>query len=149
EMNGLQEMKDVVVIGATNRPDLLDSALLRPGRFDRIVLVNVPDKTSRKDIFKLHTKKMPLAKDVKIDELVEKTDGYVGADIEAVCREAAMLALRDDMNSRDVKMKYFLDALKKVRPSTSKDIEKMYEQFNEQFRKSRAEEMKDKPIYYG
>jgi transitional endoplasmic reticulum ATPase len=149
EMNGLQEMKDVVIIGATNRPDLLDSALLRPGRFDRIVLVSVPDKVSRKEIFKLHTRKMPLGKDVKTDELVEKTEGYVGADIESVCREAAMLALRDDMTSRDVKMKYFLEALKKVRPSTSKDIEKMYADFNEQFRKSRAEEMKDKPIYYG
>ena len=149
EMNGLQEMKDVVVIGATNRPDLLDSALLRPGRFDRIVLVSIPDAKSRKEVFKLHTKKMPLGKDVKIDELVTKTDGYVGADIEAVCREAAMLALRDDMTSRDVKMKYFLDALKKVKPSASKDIEAMYEQFNEQFRKTRAEEMKDKPVYYG
>ncbi|HYD03536.1 MAG TPA: CDC48 family AAA ATPase [Alphaproteobacteria bacterium] len=149
EMNGLQEMKDVVVIGATNRPDLLDSALLRPGRFDRVVLVSVPDSKSRKDIFKLHTKKMPLAKDVKIDEMIAKTEGYVGADIESVCREAAMLALRDDMTARDVKMKYFVEALKKVRPSTSKDIEKMYEQFNEQFRKTRAEEMKDKPIYYG
>ena len=149
EMNGLQEMKDVVVIGATNRPDLLDSALLRPGRFDRIVLVSIPDAKSRKEVFKLHTKKMPLAKDVKIDELIPKTEGYVGADIEAVCREAAMLALRDDMTARDVKMKYFLEALKKVKPSASKDIEAMYAQFNETFRKTRAEEMKDKPVYYG
>lgn len=149
EMNGLQEMKDVVVIGATNRPDLLDSALLRPGRFDRIVLVSIPDAKSRKEVFKLHTKKMPLAKDVKIDELIPKTEGYVGADIESVCREAAMLALREDMTSHDVKMKYFLEALKKVRPSASKDIEAMYVQFNENFRKTRAEEMKDKPTYYG
>lgn len=149
EMNGLQEMKDVVVIGATNRPDLLDSALLRPGRFDRIVLVSIPDAKSRKEVFKLHTKKMPLAKDVKLDELVPKTEGYVGADIESVCREAAMLALRDDMTARDVKMKYFLEALKKVKPSASKDIEAMYAQFSEQFRKTRAEEMKDKPVYYG
>jgi transitional endoplasmic reticulum ATPase len=149
EMNGLQEMKDVVVIGATNRPDLLDSALLRPGRFDRIVLVTMPDAKSRREIFKLHTRKMPLAKDVKLDELVPKTDGYVGADIESICREAAMLALREDMTARDVKMKYFLEALKKVKPSASKDIEAMYQQFNEQFRKTRAEEMKDKPVYYG
>ncbi|MGV8087069.1 MAG: CDC48 family AAA ATPase [Candidatus Woesearchaeota archaeon] len=149
EMNGLQEMKDVVIIGATNRPDLLDSALLRPGRFDRIVLVTIPDASSRKEVFKLHTRKMPLAKDVKIEELVSKTEGYVGADIESVCREAAMLSLRDDMNARDVKMKYFIEALKKVRPSASKDIESMYAQFNENFRKTRAEEMKDKPVYYG
>jgi transitional endoplasmic reticulum ATPase len=149
EMNGLQEMKDVVIIGATNRPDLLDSALLRPGRFDRIVLVTIPDAGSRKEVFKLHTKKMPLAKDVKVDELVAKTEGYVGADIEAVCREAAMLSLRDDITAREVKMKYFIESLKKVRPSASKDIESMYAQFNENFRKTRAEEMKDKPTYYG
>jgi len=149
EMNGLQEMKDVVVIGATNRPDLLDSALLRPGRFDRIVLVSVPDAKERKEIFKLHTKKMPLAKDVKFDELLQKTEGYVGADIESICREAAMLALREDMTSRDVKMKHFTEALKKVKPSASKDIEATYAQFNENFRKTRAEEMKDKPNYFG
>jgi transitional endoplasmic reticulum ATPase len=148
-MNGLQEMKDVVVIGATNRPDLLDSALLRPGRFDRIVLVSIPNVAARKDIFNLHLKKIPIAKDVKKEELVQKTEGYVGADIESVCREAAMLALREDMTARDVKMKYFIEALKKVRPSASKDIESMYQQFNENFRKTRAEEMKDKPTYYG
>ena len=148
-MNGLQEMKDVVVIGATNRPDLLDSALLRPGRFDRIVLVHVPDAKSRKEIFRVHTKKMPLGKDVKMDELVAKTEGYVGADVEGVCREAAMLALRDDMAARDIKMKYFIEALKKVKPSASKDIEATYEQFQDQFRKTRAEEMKDKPNYFG
>ena len=149
EMNGLQEMRDVVVVGATNRPDLLDSALLRPGRFDRIVLVGVPDAKSRKEIFKVHLKNMPVAKDVKIDEMVTKTEGYVGADIESVCREAAMLALRDDMNVKEIKMKYFNDALKKVRPSASKDIEAIYEEFMSNFRKTRAEEMKDKPSYYG
>jgi transitional endoplasmic reticulum ATPase len=149
EMNGLQEMKDVVVIGATNRPDLLDSALLRPGRFDRIVLVSVPDVKARREVFDVHLKHIPRAKDVKVEELVQKTEGYVGADIEAVCREAAMLALREDMTARDVKMKHFNEALKKVRPSASKDIEAMYAQFNETFRKTRAEEMKDKPSYYG
>lgn len=149
EMNGLREMKDVVVIGATNRPDLLDSALLRPGRFDRIVLVSVPDAKSRKEIFDVHLKNMPTAKDVKKDELVSKTEGYVGADIEAVCREAAMLALRADMNTKEIKMKFFNEALKKVRPSASKEIEALYEEFHKSFRKTRAEEMKDKPMYYG
>ena len=142
-------MKDVVVIGATNRPDLLDSALLRPGRFDRIVLVGVPDKKARKDIFAVHTKNMPLAKDVKIAELIDKTEGYVGADIEAVCREAAMHALRDNLETKDIRMKYFNEALNKVRPSASKDIEEMYEQFHNSFRKTRAEEMKSAPSYFG
>ncbi len=149
EMNGLQEMKDVVVIGATNRPDLLDSALLRPGRFDRIVLVSVPEAKARREIFRVHMKKMPLAKDVKTEELVQRTEGYVGADIESVCREAAMLALREDITAKEIHMEHFIDALSKVRPSASKDIEQMYEQFREQFRKTRAEEMKDKPSYFG
>ena len=150
EMNGLQEMKDVVVIGATNRPDLLDSALLRPGRFDRVVLVSVPDAKSRKDIFAVHMKKMPVAKDVKKEDLVLKTEGFVGADIESVCREAAMLTLRDDINAKDIKMKYFVEALKKVKPSVSKEIQEMYEQFGSSFKKTRAEEMKkDMPSYFG
>jgi transitional endoplasmic reticulum ATPase len=150
EMNGLHEMKDVVIIGATNRPDLLDSALLRPGRFDRLVLVPVPDAKSRKEVFTVHLKNMPLAKDVKKEELVQKTEGYVGADIESVCREAAMLALRDDMNAKDVKMKYFTESLKKVRPSVSKEIEQMYEEFQNTFRRTRAEEMKkEMPAYFG
>jgi transitional endoplasmic reticulum ATPase len=80
---------------------------------------------------------------------VQKTEGYVGADIESICREAAMLALRDDMNVKEIKMKYFNEALKKVRPSASKDIEALYEQFENSYRKTRAEEMKDRPNYYG
>lgn len=150
EMDGLQEMADIVIVAATNRPDILDTALLRPGRFDRIILVGVPDKKAREAIFKVHTKGMPLAKEVDINKLVDKTDGYVGADIESVCKEAAILALRRDMKSKDIKMKDFEEALKKVSPSVNKDVQKAYEDLQKHFRSAAGERMKDeKPTYYG
>jgi len=150
EMDGLQELNDVVVIAATNRPDVMDTALLRPGRFDRIILAGVPDKVARKAIFEVHTKGMPLAKDVKISQLVDKSDGYVGADIEAVCREAAMFQLREDFKSKNILMKNFEKALGKVNPSASKEIQEAYAQLQNQFSSARGKEMKEeKPAYYG
>lgn len=150
EIDGLQELNDIVIIGATNRPDILDSALLRPGRFDRIVMVGSPDAASRKNIFAIHTKNMPLGADYDVDALVAKTEGYVGADIESVCREAAILALRDNPDVTHVTQEYFLKAIEKVGPSTSKDIEQMYVELEKTFRQQRANEMKDsKPSYYG
>ena len=95
ELDGLENLEDVVVIATTNRPGLLDDALLRPGRFDRHVQVPVPDEAGRREIFAVHTRKRPLADDVSLDDLAARTDGYVGADIEAVCREAAMAAVRE------------------------------------------------------
>ncbi len=97
EMDGLEELNQVVVIAATNRPDLVDPALLRPGRFDRIVFAGVPDKQSRLKILQIHTKSMPLAKSVDLDQLAEMTDNFVGADMESLCREAAMIAMHRDM----------------------------------------------------
>jgi len=149
EMDGLENLQDVVVIAATNRPDMLDNALLRPGRFDRIILCPAPDKKTREEIFKVHTKGMPL-KDVKIDELAEKTEGYAGSDIEAVCREAAIFALRKDIKADKIGMNSFEKALKKVRPSITKDIEEAYEDIRNHFSSARAKEMKDgKPSYMG
>ena len=87
-MDGLEELRGVVVIGATNRPDIIDPALLRPGRFDELIMVPVPDAESRRSIFEVHLKKMPLDKDVNIDELVSLTEQYTGADIAAVVRKA-------------------------------------------------------------
>lgn len=155
EMDGLEELHDVVVIAATNRPDIVDSGLLRPGRFDRIIMVPVPDQDSRKKIFKIHTKGMPLAKDVAITKLVEKTENYVGADIEAVCREAATLALREDIKAKIVKMKHFEQALKKVKSSIlNEDIEKYRELSENYMRTARSSAMrrskKKKPgTYFG
>lgn len=95
EIDGLVELKDVVVLAATNRPDLIDPSLLRPGRFDRMIYIQMPDLAARKKIFEIYMRKMPVAGDVNIDELAARTDGYTGADIEMICREAGMLALRE------------------------------------------------------
>ncbi len=122
EIDGLEELQDVSVIAATNRVDIMDPALLRPGRFDRHVKVGDPDQEARLEIFKVHAKNMPLAKDVNLEELSKDTDGYVGADIEAVCREAVMLTLRDNLDAEEVTMKYFKKALKKVKTEEKPDL---------------------------
>ncbi len=126
EMDGIEKLENVVVIAATNRPDILDPALLRPGRFDKLIYVPPPDIKGRYEIFKVHTRNMPLAEDVDLWRLAELTEGYTGADIEAVCREAALMALREDINAKNVKMKHFLEALKIIRPSITEDMVKMY-----------------------
>src|SRR5216110_62146 len=95
EMDGLEELRNVVIIAATNRPDIVDPALLRPGRFDRMLLVPPPDLEARKQIFRIHTKKTPLADDVKLDELARKTEGYTGADIVSICNTAVMLSIKE------------------------------------------------------
>ncbi|WFO75703.1 CDC48 family AAA ATPase [Desulfurococcaceae archaeon MEX13E-LK6-19] len=127
EMDGIEPLRNVVVIAATNRPDILDPALLRPGRFDRLIYVPPPDEKARLEIFKVHTRKMPLAKDVDLEELAKRTEGYTGADIAAVCREAAMIALREEFKVRPVEMKHFLKALEVVPPSLTKEDIKRYE----------------------
>jgi transitional endoplasmic reticulum ATPase len=134
EMDGLEELEGVVVVGATNRPDILDPALLRPGRFDRMVYVRPPDKQTRVDIFRIHLKDTPLSDDVDIHELAELTEGYVGADIEAICREAAMLALREDINAELVEMRHFREAIKKVKPSITENLLDFYDRITERFR---------------
>ena len=196
EIDGLEDLHDVVVVAATNRPDMVDTALLRPGRFDRIILTPVPDEKTRLEIFKAHTKGMPLncddnyeesvkkqpkktdviskmaadepvtEKDLEVTtkkevkaknkkeafllELAKKTEGYVGADIEAVCREAAILALREDISSKEITMKYFNEALKKVSPSVTEEIEKAYTDLKDQFTSARGKQMKEeKPSYMG
>jgi len=186
EMDGLEDMKDVLVIGATNRPDMLDTALLRPGRFDRILLVNAPTQEGREQIFKVHTKEMPLFlskdeikkmdelyKNDKVDKIIsnmasgkpvsepeikdldkkvnkvdfkslsdkkklchylaKETEGFTGADIEALVREAAMVALRENMESKEVKKKHFDEALKKTKPSLTKQSIEIYKKMEEQF----------------
>jgi transitional endoplasmic reticulum ATPase len=149
EMDGLEDMTDVVVIAATNRPDIIDPGLLRPGRFDRIILTPVPDEKARLKIFEIHTAKMPLKK-VDLKEIAKKAQGYVGADIEAVCREAAMLALRKDINTKEVTAEFFDKALEKVRASTTKEIQKAYEDIKDQFSQAKGKQMKDeKPNYMG
>jgi transitional endoplasmic reticulum ATPase len=149
EMDGIVDLKNVVVIAATNRPDMLDSALLRPGRFDRILLVDVPDKESRKKIIEIHTQNMPLTKDVKIENLIRKTEGFVGADIESLVREAAMLALRNNINAKNVSMKDFENALVKVKPSVSEETAKRYKKIEDYYLKRAKAGMELGPIYTG
>ncbi len=147
EMDGIEDLSNVIVIGATNRPDMLDSALLRPGRFDRILLVTSPNKEGREQIFKIHTKDMPLARDVIIEKIIERTEGFVGADMESFVREAAMLALRESIDTKEVKMKHFEEALKKVSGSVSKaDIDR-YRKIETDYLKS-AKAALERPIEY-
>ncbi|AXV39799.1 CDC48 family AAA ATPase [Methanobacterium sp. BAmetb5] len=122
EIDGLEELQDVAVIAATNRVDIMDPALLRPGRFDRHVKVDDPDEKARLEIFKVHTKDMPLADDVDLEYLAKNTTKYVGADIEAVCREAVMLTLREDLKAEEVNMKSFKKAMKKVKTEEKVDM---------------------------
>ena len=125
EMDGLEELQDVSIIAATNRPDMLDAGLMRPGRFDRHIKVDVPDEEARIAIFEVHTKGMPLAEDVNLKKLAKNTEGYVGADIEAVCREAAMFTLRDDIEANEIPNKYFKEAIEKVKPGNQSGEEQL------------------------
>ncbi|MDF9746128.1 CDC48 family AAA ATPase [Natrinema salsiterrestre] len=148
ELDGLEELEDVVVIATTNRPDLIDSALLRPGRLDRHVHVPVPDEDARKAIFEVHTRNKPLAESVDLEWLAGETDGYVGADIEAVCREASMAASREFINSVDpeemgdtignvrISREHFEHALGEVNPSVSPDTREQYEELEDEFQQA-------------
>ena len=148
-IDGLESMEGVIIIGATNRPDILDPSLLRPGRFDRLLLIPSPDLKSRIEIFKIHTKNMPLSKDVSMNLLAEKTDGFSGADIEGVCREAAMLSLREDMKSTEVNKGHFVKALGAARASITEDIMKYYEKITQDLGSGISKKDKrDKDIQY-
>lgn len=138
EMDGIEALQNVVVIAATNRPDILDPAALRPGRFDRLIYVPAPDERTRLQVLKLHTKGMPLEKDVNLEELARKTMGYSGADLQAICREAGMIALRHNIEAKGISLKDFEDAIEKVKPSLSADMENAYLGFAKRFRKERA-----------
>ncbi|TLY08200.1 MAG: CDC48 family AAA ATPase [Thaumarchaeota archaeon] len=124
EMDGLEDLKGVVVIGATNRPDMIDEALLRPGRFDRLLEVPVPDREARMQIFQIHTRNKPLDRSVSLDKLVEMTDGYTGADVAALVNAAAMSAIKQHIdggkksNTKEklkISMTHFEAAMQKVK----------------------------------
>ncbi|MCU0861302.1 MAG: CDC48 family AAA ATPase, partial [Methanomassiliicoccales archaeon] len=135
-MDGMETLEKVTVIAATNRPDIIDPALLRPGRFDRMVLIPVPDGKSRLAILSVHTKGMPI-RNVDLEALSDRIEGFVGADIENLCREAAMVALREQKDAEIVEMRHFEAALKTVRPSVDKDIMKQYESIGKALEKVR------------
>src|ERR687890_1584038 len=147
ELDGLEILTNVIVIGATNRPDIIDPALLRPGRFDRLLYVPPPGRDSRIQIIKIHTKKKHLAEDVNIDQLADNTEGYTGADIASLSSAAVMLALREhiskykdpkeaDSHLQELKvhMKHFEEAMKKIRPLSNQELS-MYKTIAQQFGK--------------
>jgi len=134
EMDSISRLDDIVIIGATNRPDMMDPALLRPGRFDRIVYIPPPDKEARFEILRVHTRNMPLAKDVDLEELANMLEGYSGADIEMLVREAGLIALRENENATSVEARHFLQAMKKVRASITPDMIKFYESWWDRIR---------------
>jgi transitional endoplasmic reticulum ATPase len=134
EMDGVVNLEDIVVVAATNRPDMVDPAVLRPGRFDRLIYVPEPDDKSKLQIFKIYTKNMPLKKDVELPVLVAAAKYYSGADIEALCREAAMVALRKDVGTKEVTLEDFVEARKRIGPSVTPDMEKWYKSFMQQAR---------------
>ena len=149
EMDGLEDLRGVTVIGATNRPDMIDPALLRPGRFDRIILADIPDEESRKKILEVHTKNTPLAKDIDVIELSKSTDGFVGADIEGLVREAALNALRKDPQAKVVTKEDFEESFKKVKPSVSRETAQRYKKIEEYYLKKVKAGLEAGPIYAG
>ncbi len=128
EMDGLEDMQGVVVMAATNRPNLLDPALLRPGRFDELVYVPVPDQKGRRKILGIHTRKMPLAKDVDLDDLAQRSERFTGADLEDLTRRAGLIALRENLDAGDVTQEHFNKAFDEIRPSVTPEVEREYEQ---------------------
>jgi len=134
ELDGLEEMENVMVIGATNRPDMIDPALLRSGRFDRLVMIGEPDMEGRERILDIHTEDTPMAADVNLTEIAEITDGYVGSDLESIARESAIEALRDDHEADLVEMRHFRRAMENVRPTITDDILEYYERIEEEFK---------------
>lgn len=147
-MSGLEEIRGVFVLATTNRPDIIDPALLRPGRFDKQIMIPVPDLKAREEILKIHTRKMPLSKDVNIEEIAKKIEGFSGADIEALCREAAMNALRKNKEAKVVTNSDFEYALKVISPSVSKKMNEAYEKILAMRKRVQPEKPKGEEIEY-
>jgi len=127
ELDGMEELRGVVVLGASNRPDLIDPALLRPGRFDELVYIPVPEREARLDIFKVHTRRMALDRDVDLEKLTAITDRYTGADIASVCVKAGLFALRESADAKSIRMEHFLRAVQEAIPSVTEQMEHEYE----------------------
>ncbi len=146
ELDGIESLEGVTVIAATNRPDMIDPAIMRPGRIDRNVEVEVPDEEGRRKIFEVHTMDMPLTDDIDLDELAEMSEGYVGSDIESICREAGMNALRNDRGAKSVTMEDFENAIDEVRPTATEDNLQRYEKMMQKMQD--IEQTEDTPDYY-
>ncbi len=159
ELDGIIELNNVIVIGASNRPDIIDRALLRPGRFDKLIYVPLPDRAARIAIFKIHTRNYPLADDVDLEFFTDQTEEYSGAEIEAICNEASMTAIREfiyrhgdegkeHLKALKVRREHFEKAMKKVPKTTKKGVES-YERFIEEFRQQPVTVGRAVPDIYG
>ncbi len=141
-LDGMEVLQGVVVIAATNRPDIMDPALTRAGRFDKLIYIPSPDKESRTQILKVHTKNMPLAEDVNLEAIADRTEGYVGADLENLCREAGMTAYREDPEATLVFERHFVEAMKSIRASVDQEVLKFYKNIADTLGKSPKERKK-------
>ncbi len=144
-MDGIEELKNVTVMAATNRPDMIDPALLRPGRFDKLILIGKPDLESRLRILEIHTRDMPLM-NVDLIDIADLTDGYVGADLEALCREAGLCAFRENSNAKYITKKHFDMALKTIKPSVDPKVMESYSTMASEIMK-RKTKFDDVPFY--
>ncbi len=142
-LDGIEVLQGVVVIAATNRPDILDNALLRAGRFDKLIYIPAPDRDSRLKILQVHTSNMPLGKDVKLDLIADQTEGYVGSDLENLCREAGMMAYRENPDASQIMQRHFERAMKTVKPSVDENVIKFYENVSANLGKTIREKRKD------
>ena len=147
ELDGLEVNKDIVVIAATNRPDILDPALIRPGRIDRILLVSAPKEKGTLEILKIFTKDMPLTSNLKLNTLNQMVKGFSGADIETFCREAAMIALRENIRARKISEDHFKEARKLVNPSITQEIIDWYTNFGERLKRRQIEQSKEDRLF--
>jgi len=145
-IDGLESLERVLVIAATNRPDIVDEALLRTGRFDRLLYVEPPNDAGRLEILKVHTRGMPLAEDVSLDQLAAQTEGYVGSDIAALCREAGLTAIRENVKAAKVTRAHFEAALKQVRPSIDAEGLKFYEEFERHLLRERVARRREEAV---
>ena len=131
EMDGIEQLKDVTIVAATNRPDMIDPALMRPGRFDRLFYVPLPDAETRAKVFEVHTRKKPVSAEVSFGELVDLTKGYSGAEIEAVCNEAGMKAIEEDFDASEIERRHFERAMQCVTPRIDQASLSVYQKFSE------------------
>jgi len=148
ELDGIESLEGVTVIAATNRPDMIDPAIMRPGRIDRTMEVEIPELEARKNIFEVHTEDMPVSDDVDMGELAEKTEDHVGSDIESICREAGMIALRGNPESEEVKMKDFEEAVKEVEPTATDENKDQYRRMMNKMDNLEEEQDSNTPDYY-
>jgi AAA family ATPase len=129
EMDGVEGLAGVTVVAATNRPDMMDPALLRPGRLDRVVYVPLPDLATRRQVLAVHTRRTPLGPEVNLEEVAQRTEGYSGAEVAAVCNEAALAALEESVESEAVQDRHFQAALAALKPRITAELFDVYERF--------------------